>query len=182
VVIEAESGEEMLKLIAKNGSPDVAIIDIKMSGMLGYKLASQLTKKYPEVKIIALSMFEDEVAVIRMFRNGAKAYLMKGCDPSELRDAVREVFTEGVYFNKNISKTLIEDLTNEKQGKLSDLEIRFLELCCSEMSYKEIAVVMKKSHRTIDGYRERLFKKLNVSSRVSLALYAVQKGIYQLEK
>jgi len=181
IVIEADSGEEMLEEMAKNGAPDIAIVDIKMGGMLGYELAKKITKKYPDTKIIALSMFEDETPILRMFRNGARAYMMKGCDPAELREAVRSVYLEGSYSNKSVSKALIEDLSNDSLVKLNDNEVRFLELCCSEKSYKEISIVMQKSHRTIDGYREKLFKRLNVNSRVSLALYAVQNGIYQLE-
>lgn len=156
---------------------DVAIVDIKMPEMNGFELTEELTKQFPDVKVIALSMFKDDAPIIQMLRAGAKGYLVKGCEPWELKEAIKSVYEKGFYNGDVMSRTLISRVNTKDQFILKDFEIEFLNLCCSEMTYKEIAAEMSLSPRTIDGYRDRLFEKLNVKSRTGLVLYAIRTGI-----
>ncbi|MFT4660801.1 MAG: DNA-binding NarL/FixJ family response regulator [Patiriisocius sp.] len=181
VIVEAESGQEFLDKLSIGAHPDIAIIDIRMEGMQGYELAKKMAKFFPSIKVLALSMFKDERAIIRMLRNGARGYLLKGSDPSELTQAIRKTHREGFYTNATVSLALRNKVCGKNDFELKNYEIQFLELCCSDMSYKKIALQMCVSPRTVDGYRDRLCEKLGVKTRVGLALYAVKNGICQLE-
>jgi DNA-binding NarL/FixJ family response regulator len=161
-------------------------MDINMPEMDGFETTLWLKKNHPSVKVLALSMYDDDNAIIRMLRNGAKGYILKESEPSELKTAIDAVVTKGFYYSETVTGKLVhsiqemdEDDGNNNQLLLSlnEKEVTFLKLACTEMTYREIADRMYLSPRTIDGYRDQLFEKLNVKSRVGLVLYAIQKGI-----
>jgi DNA-binding NarL/FixJ family response regulator len=179
VVFEAENGQQMQYALAKHALPDVMLMDINMPVMDGYETTAWLKKNYPQVKVLALSMFEDDKAVIKMIKNGASGYVLKESKPGELLDAIKTIHTKGVYINDMVSGKLIRSVADGEDGPdFTKKELEFLRLCCSELTYKEIADKMFVSPRTVDNYREALFVKLNLKSRTGLVLYAIQNQIF----
>lgn len=188
VVFEANNGGDFIELIKPATVPDIVLMDINMPGMDGYETTLWLKKNYPLVKVLALSMYDNENAIIRMFKAGAKGYILKDCEPAELRTALDAIYCKGFYYSEMVTGRLIhtinqmddEDSRTTNLVQLSDREIEFLKLACSELTYKEIADKMFLSPRTIDGYRDALFEKLNVKTRVGLVMYAIKNGIVNL--
>ena len=187
VIGEADNGLQMTEMLKKNLKPDVILMDINMPVMDGLAATKWIKKNYPEIKVLGLSMLNDDPTIIKMIRSGAKGYLLKDTEPNELKRAISEVVTKGFYFSPLVNGRLINSITEEDQGKnpdeahLSEKELIFLNLICSDKSYREIADEMCLSVRTIDGYRDSLFQKLQVESRVGLVLYAVKKKIFVIE-
>ena len=179
VVFEAENGAQMQQLLNKYPIPQVILMDINMPVMDGYAATKWIKEKYPQIKVLALSMFEDDKAVIRMIKSGASGYVLKESKPRELLEAIKTIHTKGVYINEMVSGKLIRSVTDNEEEHLSKKELEFLKLCCSELTYKEIADQMFVSPRTVDNYRESLFQKLNINSRTGLVLYAIQNEIFK---
>lgn len=181
VVFEAENGKQMQQKLLRHTLPQVVLMDINMPEMDGYESAAWLRSNYPGIRVLALSMFEDDQAVVRMIRAGAGGYILKECQPLELFEAISRIVKTGVYINEMVSGKLIRSMSgNETSPLLTQKETEFLKLCCSELTYKEIAAKMYVSPRTVDNYRESLFLKLNLKSRPGLVMYAIQQGIYKL--
>jgi two-component system invasion response regulator UvrY len=183
VVIDADNGEQLLeKLKSANLKPDVCILDINMPDMNGYETAAAIREEYPDINILALSMYDSEFNIIKMLRAGAQGYLLKNVSPTELQKAVTDVCTHGFYHSELVTGRMLRMLHDRKNGKseLNENEEHFLAYCCTELTYKEIADKMFKSPRTIDGYREDLFTKLGITSRTGLVLYALKTGIARM--
>ena len=179
VVFEAENGHQLQEALAKHGLPDVVLMDINMPVMDGYEATAWLKKDYPQVKVLALSMFEDDQAVIKMIRCGACGYVLKESKPRDLLEAIKTIHTKGVYINEMVSGKLIRSVTDDEDAEITKKELDFLKYCCSELTYKEIADKMNVSPRTVDNYREALFLKLNLKSRTGLVLYAIQNQVFK---
>ena len=188
VLFEANNGKDFIEKLNPDMPPDIVLMDINMPEMDGYETAAWLKNNYPLVKVVALSMYDNENSIIRMFRAGVKGYILKDADPSELEAAINSVITKGYYYTELVTGRLIhsinvldeEDNNVKNLVQLNDREIQFLKLVCSELTYKEIADKMVLSPRTIDGYRDALFEKLNVKTRVGLVMYAIKNGIVSL--
>lgn len=188
VVSDAGNGKEFIDKLDADNLPDIVLLDINMPEMDGYTTAEWIKKNYPEIKILALSTMDAETAIIKMIKCGAKGYVLKDADPDELKLAFNEVLAKGFFYNEIVSKKVMQSinlLVDEKSSvntimKLNDRELEFIKLACSERNYQEIANEMFLSERTIDGYRETLFKKFKVSTRVGLVLYAIKNGIVQI--
>ena len=180
VVVEALNGEELLKYIgALKTLPDIILIDVQMPVMDGPSAVAKIAEDYPLIKMVALSMKEDDHSVLSMLRAGCSAYLLKDLHPRELEKALIEVQETG-YYNSDTSSVHYRRLLRKKDDgeiKLTDREKAFLKLACSDFTYKEIASKMFLSEKTIDGYRESLFIKLNVKSRTGMALEGVKLGL-----
>lgn len=185
VLFEADNGKELINRLERETPPDVILMDITMPEMDGYTTTSRLQTKYPELKVIALTVMDDEIAIIRMLKSGAKGYLLKNCRPDELKQALNAVITKGYYFNDMVSSRLISSINKmgdaqyeqKIKGDLSERERVFLGHLCSEKTYKEIADIMCVSPRTVDSYRDNLLEKLNAKSRIGLVLYAIKNNI-----
>jgi len=185
VLFEADNGLELQKQLAKKNLPDIVLMDINMPEMDGYETARWLKENHPGVKVLALSMYDNESAIIRMLKCGAKGYILKDSEPAELKAAIEDVMTKGYYYSDLVSGKLIHAINKiEDNGSevntlvnLNDRETEFLKYACTEMTYKEIADKMFVSPRTIDGYRDGLFEKLHVKTRVGLVMYAIKTGI-----
>jgi DNA-binding NarL/FixJ family response regulator len=183
VVFEAENGQQMQQMLAKHTIPQVILMDINMSVMDGYAATAWVKEKYPQIKVLALSMFEDDKAVIRMIRCGASGYVLKESKPRELLEAITTINTKGVYINELVSGKLLRSITDkETKPEFSKKELEFLKLCCSELTYKEMADKMFVSPRTIDNYRESLFQKLSLKSRTGLVLFAIQNEVFKFDE
>ncbi|PSL33521.1 response regulator transcription factor [Chitinophaga ginsengisoli] len=188
VLFEAANGKELIDKIDPDRLPDIVLLDVNMPDMDGYASAEWLRVNYPDIKVLALSTMDAETAIIKMIRHGAKGYILKDAEPDELKQALDEVLTLGYYYNELVTRKVMQSinhLVDEKSPlnaivKLSDREMEFIRLACSEKSYQVIAKEMFVSERTVDGYREALFKKLNVSTRVGLVLYAVKNNLVVL--
>lgn len=188
VSLQACNGRELFDKLDPKNLPDVALLDVHMPEMDGYETASLLRKTYPQIPILALSMMDTENAIIRMVKNGARGYVLKDAEPSELNAALRAVIEKGYYYNDLITGKLIFSINklgdDEKAAtsliNMTEKEVQFLKLAATELTYKEIADQLNLSVRTIDGYRDNLFQKLNVRSRVGLAMEAVRMNLVQL--
>ncbi|PLK43205.1 MULTISPECIES: response regulator transcription factor [Emticicia] len=186
VIFEVENGKELVRYFNLGMVPDIVLLDINMPEMDGYETALWLKTNYPDVKVLALSMYDKEESIVTMLRNGAKGYLLKGCRPSELKDALDAIMTKGFYYTEYLTDRLVKSLNSEKsknpaeQLGLNSRELQFIEYACSELTYNEIADLMCVSPRTVDGYREQVFMKLGVKSRVGVVLEAIKSGIIKI--
>jgi two-component system, NarL family, invasion response regulator UvrY len=188
VVFEADNGLDFMDKLKMNLLPDIVLMDINMPQMDGYQTTQWLKKQYPDIKVIALSMYDDDNAIIRMLRCGAKGYILKDSDPSEVKSALHSVQQKGYYHSELVTSKLIHSLNQLDEPEksfnnlpdLNDREMEFLKFVCTELTYKEIAEQMNLSPRTIDGYRDSLFEKLNVKSRVGLAVFAIKNRVFLL--
>ena len=185
ILFEADNGKELRNKILQNVVPDIVLLDVNMPEMDGFETTQWLHKTYPQVKVLALSMFSDEKTIIKMFRVGAKGYLLKNTDAEELKKALDSLVDKDVYLSDYVSGKLVSGLHEDmdkpdKEIILNEKEREFLRWTCSELSYKDIAAKMFVSPRTIDDYRQSLFNKLKVHSRVGLVMYAIKNGIVQV--
>jgi two-component system, NarL family, invasion response regulator UvrY len=188
VIFEADNGKEFQQKINTGNLPQLVLMDINMPEMDGYETTLWLKRNYPDIKVLALSMYDNENAIIRMLRNGARGYLLKDTEPKEFKQALDAIMQKGFYYSELVTGKLIHavnsitDEGNELASsiKLSDREIEFLKLICTEMTYKEIAEKMFLSPRTIDGYRDALFEKLNIKTRTGLVIFAIKNNLVQL--
>lgn len=188
VLFESANGREMIEQLKYHPAPDIILLDITMPMMDGYETANWLRIHHPTVKVLALSTMESETAIIKMIRHGAKGYILKDAEPAELKLAFDEVFNKGFFFNELVTRKIMHSMSeivaDESElntfVKLSMRELEFIRHACSEKSYQQIAKDMFVSERTVDGYREALFRKLRVSTRVGLVLYAVRNNIVTL--
>jgi DNA-binding NarL/FixJ family response regulator len=185
VTVEALNGEELLrKLGLLSELPDIILIDVKMPIMGGMEAVTRISQRYPAIKLVALSMEDADAMVIGMIKAGCCSYLLKEIHPDELQSALLEINSRGYYnadtFNRN-SRRMIREEKNALALRLSANEEKFLLLACSDLTYKQIASQMHLSERTIDGYRESLFEKLNVQSRVGMVLEGIKKKLIILQ-
>ncbi|CAM3382704.1 response regulator transcription factor [Aequorivita lipolytica] len=184
VVFHAKNGVELQKKIEKRSVlPQLILLDINMPVMDGFETAEWLTLNHPEIKVLALSMEDDEQTILKMLRKGVKGYLLKDIQPQILNTALKELLEKGYYHSEKVSETLLHSLTPDEEGRIIDFkenELTFIKLACSEMTYKEIADIMDLSPKTIDGYRQDLFKKLKIKNRVGLVIFALKKNLIQL--
>lgn len=182
-ICECENGQVLIdKINAHNDVPDIVLLDISMPVMDGFETANWLQKNHPEVLIMVLSMQNDEQSVIKMVKNGAKSYLLKNSHPRELESALNKLVENGFYYPEWASKIIFSSInknTNSALSKLTEREKEFLKYTITEKSYKEIAELMFCSPRTVESYRDNLFEKLNLKSRVGLAVYAIKNGYDQ---
>jgi two-component system, NarL family, invasion response regulator UvrY len=186
IVLQADNGRELTSQIHHH-VPDLVLLDVRMPEMDGFQTATWLQAHYPAIKILALTMMDDDFAIVKMLKAGAKGYVLKDAEPAELKTALYSVVNKGFYFNDMVTGKLVHTVMNGEvhQGnqhdiKLSAKEEEFLKLVSTELTYKEIAERMFVSPRTIDGYRDGLFEKLNIKSRVGLVLFSLKRGISQL--
>ncbi len=185
VLFEAGNGHDFIRQLKPRALPDIVLLDINMPDMDGYETAHWIKRHHPGIKILALSMYDTDNSIIRMLKNGVKGYILKDSDPAELKMALESVINKGFYYSEMVTGKLIHtinalDIPDHQTRHvltLNDRELEFLKLACTECTYKEIAEQMYLSPRTIDGYRDTLFEKLNVKTRVGLVLYAIRNGI-----
>jgi len=188
VQFEARNGTDFIRQLKPRFLPELVLLDINMPEMDGYETALWLKRNFPEVKILALSMYDTDNSIIRMLKNGAKGYILKDIEPSELKIALDSVIRKGFYYSEMVTGKLIHTINSldEPEQKvrhlltLNEREVEFLKLVCTELTYKEIADEMCLSPRTIDGYRDSLFDKLNVKTRVGMVLYSIRNGIVSI--
>lgn len=185
VIFEADNGKHFIEQLTRQGIPDIVLLDITMPEMDGFETAKWIKENHPDIKILVLSMMDNDAAIIRMLRNGAKGYILKDSKPDILRSALYDVTHKGFCLNELVTGKLVH-LINKTEGEdvdtiqLTDKETDFLKLCCTEKSYKEIAVDMQITPRAVEALRCNLFEKLNTTSRVGLVLYTIRNGLVKV--
>lgn len=184
IIGTADNGEALLSLIQHQVPPDLLLLDLNMPTMDGYEAARQVQKKFPAVKMIILTMYDSEIALIRLLQIGVRGFLKKDIHPAELKIALKAVVEDGYYYTNTATGKIASFFYKSHQNHvpmdrnlLSEIEIQFLKYASTDMTYKEIAMHMRLTPRTIDSYRDGLFEKLDVKSRVGLAIYSVKNGI-----
>ncbi|MBN8864783.1 MAG: response regulator transcription factor [Sphingobacteriales bacterium] len=186
ILFEADNGKDLRNKIMQHMVPDIVLLDVNMPEMDGFETTQWLHKNYPHIRVLALSMLSDEKTIIKMFRLGAKGYLLKNAEPAELREALDSLMDKNVYLSEYVSGKLVSGLqqtdleASSREVVLNEKEREFLRWVCSELSYKDIAAKMYISARTADDYRQSLFNKLKVHSRVGLVMYAIKHGIVEV--
>jgi len=184
ILFEADNGLDMQKKLQADNLPDIILMDINMPEMDGFESVGWLNKNYPRINVLVVSMVENEESIIRMLKLKVKGYLSKDVEPTELAAALKAIMSKGFYYTDFITGKLVHTLQNEQEKEmlvtLNEKEKKFIQLACSELTYNDIAAEMFVSPKTIDGYRNNLFEKLVVKSRVGLALYAVKHGLVKL--
>lgn len=188
VIFEAEDGEHLLEIM-QGQIPDVILMDLKMPKMDGIQATIKVREKYPHVKVIILTMYEDDNFIVHLVENGANAYLLKNSEPEEIYEAICTTFDKGFYFNENVNLALLKKVLhkNKQQFKptfknevqLSDRELEVLKLICNEFTTQEISEQIFLSPRTVEGLRQKLLEKLNVKNTVGLVLYAFRNGLIE---
>ena len=182
VIFEASNGKELITQLDNKNFPDVVILDVNMPEMDGHETAKFLQEHFPEIKVLMLTMYDSELALIRLLKAGVKGFMKKDIHPNELMSAIESVHEFGYYYSAQTSSKLAGLFRNNQDQQLdkvmlTEMEIDFLRYACSELTYKEIAGNLKMNPRAIDGMRDNLFTKLDVKSRVGLAMYAIKHGV-----
>jgi DNA-binding NarL/FixJ family response regulator len=186
ILYEAENGRDMIdRFKIKSNIPDIVLLDISMPVMDGFETSVWIKQNHPAIKVMALTMQGDDDSLIKMIKAGATGYLNKNVHPLELEKALHAISEKGFYYPDWATSRVLHALANEgtiyeRSIKLTDRETEFLRYSCTELTYKEIGEKMFCSARTVESYRDSLFEKLGVKTRVALALYAVKTGLYKL--
>lgn len=186
VIFTVENGKRLIeKLSQPKNVPDIVLLDINMPEMNGFETAAYLTEHFPNILILTLSMQEDEEALIRMIKCGAKGYLLKNVHRTELEKALEAVVAKGFYYPDWATSKMLMNIakTDEEKSlpvKFNAREIEFLNFASTEMTYKQIAEKMFCSPRTVESYRDGLFEKLGVNTRVGLVVYAIKNNVIQI--
>ncbi|MGE5356817.1 MAG: response regulator [Deltaproteobacteria bacterium] len=184
VVFCGHNGQELITRLhdTSKPAPDIVLLDINMPVMNGPDTMDWISKNHPELNVLILSMLDDDDVILKMIKKGVKGYLHKDISPGILLKALDDTLNYGFYHSEKVSRTLVKSLHSDNfhEIDLREKEIQFLKYVCTELTYKEIAEEMKLSPKTIDGYRDILFEKLEVKSRVGLVIYALKHGLYTL--
>jgi DNA-binding NarL/FixJ family response regulator len=185
VLYEVEHGKALIeKLKQPKNIPDIVLLDVNMPVMDGFETAKWLKQHHPEISILALSMQDDEQVLIKMIISGASGYLLKNVHPAELEKALDTLMSKGFYYPDWATSKLLHRIRDDSDTspsiKLNDREIEFLHYAATELTYKEIAEKMYCSPRTVESYRDSLFEKFNLKTRVGLVVHALKNNIIKL--
>src|SRR6478672_6460066 len=183
-VLEAENGDQLLEGIAA-AEPDVILMDLRMPGKDGIEATKIISKQYPNIHIIVLSMYEDERFVSHMMENGANGYLLKNAEPAEIRKAIMDVFEKGYYLNNFVNRILIKKAHAKQKTipslnseiTISDKEREVLRFICMEFTAQEIAQKMDISPRTVEAIKDRLMERFGSKNTAGLVFFAVKNNL-----
>ncbi|ARK09289.1 response regulator transcription factor [Fibrivirga algicola] len=187
LVLEASNGQEFIDKIPRR-VPDVVLLDLQMPVLDGTATADYLREHYPMIKIIVLTMHDEDRMVLHLLEKGVSGYLLKDSDPDEVERAIRKVIDEGVYLNEFVSRAMLRKMTNKttvvKQSTLynskillSEREKEVLKLICEGMSTAEISDKIFLSPRTVEGHRLRILEKTGTKNTAGMVAYAFKNGL-----
>lgn len=183
-VLEAENGDELLQGIPE-AQPDVILMDLRMPNKDGIETTKIISKTYPNIHIIVLTMFEDERFVTHLMENGANGYLLKSAEPGEIKKAIMEVMARGYYLNNFVNRILLKKSHNRTKTipnlnseiVINDKEKQVIRLLCMEYTAQEIAKEMDISPRTVEAIKDRLMERFGVKNSVGLVFYAMKNSL-----
>lgn len=187
VIFHCGTGTDLIEFIEMGQRPDIAVLDLSMPGMDGLDTAKWMQQNFPQIHVLMLTMYDSEFTLINLLRAGVKGFLKKDAHPDELKFALHSVMQTGFYYSNHATGKLVSLFRNHSDNTqallntiLSDEEMKFLKLLCTDMTYKEIAAQLKLNPRSVETLRDQLFVKFDVRSRVGLAMMALRNGIERL--
>ena len=188
VVVKASNGEDFLKQLARV-EPDVVLMDLQMPEMDGIETTTNIRKRYPNIKIIGLSILNEKKFIIEMIKAGAHGYLLKNCDPDQLENAIRVVCTNDFYFNDNMTEALCQGWHNKRKVHpdpgdgvvVSERERQILQCICEQQTSDQIGRKLKLSIRTVENYRYQLIEKAGVKNTAGLVMYAIVNDLVRMD-
>lgn len=183
-VLEAENGEDLLTSLPA-AEPDVVLMDLRMPVKDGIEATKIISRRYPNLYVIVLTMYEDERFVSHLMENGANGYLLKSADPAEIKKAIVEVMARGYYLNNFVNKILLKKShartksvpSLSSEVVISDKEREVLRLLCMEFTATEIAQKMEISSRTVEAIKDRLMERYSVKNTAGLVFFAVKNNL-----
>ena len=181
VILEADNGEDLINGFS-DPLPDVIIMDLKMPIMDGMEATQIIRRKHPSIKVLVVTMYDDDKFIIHLMEIGANGYLLKNAEPDEIRKAIYSVYENGYYFNDLVNKALLKKLVIKANLKpsfkqdvdLTEREMEVLKLICEEKTAGEIAKEIFLSPRSVEGIRQRLIDKIGVRNTAGLVMFAVK--------
>ncbi|MCR6720021.1 MAG: response regulator transcription factor [Chitinophagaceae bacterium] len=184
VVYHCSNGQDFIDDVKRMTRPDVILLDISMPVMSGYDTAQWLYENQPEIAIIILSGHDSEHNQLRLLKYGIRGFVRKDAPPEEIKAAIQTATQTDFYYSNSATSRFVNLLRNPDGGQqelqkklLSDTEFAFMKLICTELTYKGIAKEMGLNPRSIDTLRDHLFMKMDVQSRIGLAMVSVRNGI-----
>jgi len=183
-VLEAENGEELLAGLAE-AAPDVVLMDLRMPQKDGIETTKIISKQYPNIYVLVLSMHEDERFVSHLMENGANGYLLKNAEPQEIKRAIVDVFEKGYYLNNFVNRILIKKAHTKQRAlpsltndiSINDKEKEVLQFICMEFTAQEIAQKMDISPRTVEAIKDRLMERFGSKNTAGLVFFAVKNNL-----
>lgn len=180
-VLEAENGEDLLNQL-KDNQPDLVLLDLRMPGKDGIETTKEVSKLYPHIKILIITMFEDERFVSHLMENGANGYLLKNAEPAEIKKAIMEAYVRGYYLNNFVNRILLKKSTSRIKNApsvnteimMSDREKEVVGLICREYTAAEIAEKLSISPRTVESIKDRLMERFGLKNTAGLVFFAVK--------
>lgn len=186
-VLEAENGDELIKGIPQT-NPDIILMDLRMPQKDGIEATKIISKDYPNIKVLVLTMYEDERFVSHLMENGANGYLLKSADPAEIKKAIVEAMAKGYYLNNFVNKVLMKKSHNKTKTTptlqseivLNDREKEVIRLLCMEYTAQEIATKLSISPRTVEAIKDRLMERFGTKNTAGLVFFAVKNNLIDL--
>lgn len=181
VEIQASCGAELIHKLEQSAIlPDICILDINMSKKNGWDTLTELKKRWPDLKVLVLTVLQDKHTIGNIVKNGANGYMHKNSTAHDLKISLVKMSEVGYYFPESIAPYVYNSWHGDKKDQPNKKEMEFLSHCCDDLGYKEIAQKMSVSPRTVEGYRDSLFEKLQINTRIGLAIYAIKNGFVSL--
>jgi two-component system invasion response regulator UvrY len=187
IIAQFSNGKELISALQDGLDPELVILDLNMKEMNGIETSHWLKQHRPDIKVLILTMFETEFTIVQILRAGARGIIHKAARSGELKTAIDNIVNHGFYYSNYTSSRLVGLIKDKSEGlnslervMLDDREIEFLKLVCSDRTYKEVAMELRLNPRAVDSMRDQLFVKLDVKSRVGLAMVAIKHGIVPL--
>lgn len=185
IVIEAQNGKELVDAIKKR-KPHIVLLDLQMPVMDGIETTAYLNEKYPDIKVLILTMHDDDEFILHLIEKGANGFLLKNNSIEVVVDAIYSIMESGYYFNDRISKTMIKGLVRSKKIKpvfqttnLSDREIEIITLICKELTNKEISERLCLSIRTVENHRDKILEKTGARNTVGIVMFALKNNLLE---
>jgi DNA-binding NarL/FixJ family response regulator len=182
-IFEAENGDDLLEKLQVE-QPDIVLLDLRMPGKDGIETTKEISKRFPDIRILILTMYEDERFVSHLMENGANGYLLKNADPSEIKKAIMEVMVRGYYLNNFVNRVLLKKSAKNKtipslntEINISEKEKEVIRLLCLEFTASEIAQKMEISARTVESVKDRLMERFGLKNTAGLVFYAVKNNL-----
>ena len=180
-VLEAENGDDLLEQL-KTNQPDIILLDLRMPGKDGIETTKEISKRYPNIKILIITMFEDERYVSHLMENGANGYLLKNSEPAEIKKAIMEAFVRGYYLSNFVNRILLKKSSARMKNApslnneivISEREKEVVSLICREFTATEIAEKLSISPRTVESIKDRLMERFGLKNTAGLVFFAVK--------